>query len=552
MAILSYYYLVYSSKNSNLFTLISISFLALSLFLITNLVQRSSDDRSRASETDQSKINFKIAFKGLKPESACSTSLKTVDLNIVNVTKKVYQSQISTSMTPVTGEINKSGDQIFLVSNLVLDNNFKNTDSFNYIQVKNQAYLSARMCFNNQSDKVSSSSTCNLPLTNGATYDFSNYSLLPGDLNQDGIVNAFDFSIVKYNINPSANSSCGQQTDLNYDGIINSFDIAYLKQSLLQTSDEVVIDPITTPTPTKTPTTTPTPTPTKTPTTTPTPTPTKTPTTTPTPTPTKTPTTAPTGVPNESSIIKTAISDTLRVTIEKKSGYFLTKMWINDPSSQIRKIVTSGWGSYFETLATMTNREIVSKNLINNIVIAINGSGWHTPDVDYKEGHTYTSYGTFVMSHGKVIKNANTDTAYPSHGYYVINGNGNLQVFNDIKSNRLNLYKDIINARPKDTFAFRLGAIVDNYQVQSISDGSSAVRQMFCQIDKNNFVILTINSSNTIRNGAIILKNLGCRIGVNLDGGSSTGLAFKEPGVNTVSSITGGGRKIADVLYVTE
>ncbi len=527
MAILSYYYLVYSSKNSNLFTLISISFLALSLFLITNLVQRSSDDRSRASETDQSKINFKIAFKGLKPESACSTSLKTVDLNIVNVTKKVYQSQISTSMTPVTGEINKSGDQIFLVSNLVLDNNFKNTDSFNYIQVKNQAYLSARMCFNNQSDKVSSSSTCNLPLTNGATYDFSNYSLLPGDLNQDGIVNAFDFSIVKYNINPSANSSCGQQTDLNYDGIINSFDIAYLKQSLLQTSDEVVIDPITTPTPTKTPTTTPT------------------------PTPTKTPTTAPTGVPNESSIIKTAISDTLRVTIEKKSGYFLTKMWIKDPSSQIRKIVTSGWGSYFETLATMTNREIVSKNLINNIVIAINGSGWHTPDVDYKEGHTYTSYGTFVMSHGKVIKNANTDNAYPSHGYYVINGNGNLQVFNDIKSNRLNLYKDIINARPKDTFAFRLGAIVDNHQV-TVSDGSSAVRQMFCQIDKNNFVILTTSSSISIYNGAVILKNLGCRIGVNLDGGSSTGLAFKQAGANTVSSITGGGRKIADVLYITE
>jgi len=113
------------------------------------------------------------------------------------------------------------------------------------------------------------------------------------------------------------------------------------------------------------------------------------------------------------------------------------------------------------------------------------------------------------------------------------------------------LYKEIINSGTKNTFAFRLGAIVNNYQVTT-SDGSSAVRQMFCQIDKNNFIMLTIYSSSSIRNGAIILKNLGCRIGVNLDGGSSTGLVFKPVGATTVSGISGGGRKIADVLYVTD
>ncbi|NCB03134.1 MAG: hypothetical protein EOM67_13420 [Spirochaetia bacterium] len=192
---------MYSSKNSNLLTLFFISLLALSLPLATNLVSRSSDDRSRASESDQMKINFKIAFKGLKPESVCSTSLKTVDLDIVNVSKKVYQPGIGTSMTPIVGETNANGDQIYTISDLVLDNNFKSTDSFNYIQIKNQAYLSARMCFDHQSSKMSTSSACDLPLTNGTTYDFSNYSLLPGDLNQDGIVNASDFSMVKYNIN---------------------------------------------------------------------------------------------------------------------------------------------------------------------------------------------------------------------------------------------------------------------------------------------------------------------------------------------------------------
>jgi predicted esterase len=246
---------VFTKSSSNLKTLIFISLLALSLPLATNLVQRSSDDRSRATETDKSKINFKIAFKGLKPESSCSASLKTVDLDIVNITKKVYQPGIGTSINPVAGETNSDGDQVFLVSDFVLDNNFKSTDSFNYIQVKNQAYLSARMCFNNQSSKMTTSTACDLPLTNGVTYDFTKYSLTPGDLNQDGIVNASDFSMVKYNVNPSADSQCGQQTDLNYDGITNSFDLTYLKKSLLQTNDEVVIDPTTiTPTPTILPT----------------------------------------------------------------------------------------------------------------------------------------------------------------------------------------------------------------------------------------------------------------------------------------------------------
>ena len=245
---------MYSFKHHQLFTLLVISFLALSLPLVTMLVLKSSDDRSSATETDRSKINLKIAFKGLKPESTCSASLKTVDLDLVNVTKEVYQPGIGTSITPVVGETNPDGDQVFSISNLVLDNNFKSTDSFNYIQIKNPAYLSARMCFNNQSSKMTTSSACDLPLTNGATYDFTKYSLLPGDLNQDGIVNSSDFSTVKYNLDATADPVCGQETDLNYDGVTNSFDLTYLKKSLLQTNDEVILDPTTiTPTPTASP-----------------------------------------------------------------------------------------------------------------------------------------------------------------------------------------------------------------------------------------------------------------------------------------------------------
>ena len=243
------------NKNHNFKTLLIISFLALSLPLATMLVLKSSDDRSRATEeTDKSKINLKIAFKGVKPESTCANSLTSVDLDLVNVTAKAYQSDIGTSITPVAGEVNQSGDQIFLISNIVLDNNFKKTDSYNYFQIKNPAYLSARMCFDRQSSKMTTSAACDITLTNGTTYDFSNYPLIPGDLNQDGIVNSSDFSIVKQSVDPSSSNSCDKEGDLNYDGIVNSFDTSYLKQSLLQTDDEVVVDLSTiTPTPTASP-----------------------------------------------------------------------------------------------------------------------------------------------------------------------------------------------------------------------------------------------------------------------------------------------------------
>ena len=110
------------------------------------------------------------------------------------------------------------------------------------------------MCFDKQFSKIATSSACDLPLNNNTTYDFSNYSLIPGDLNQDGLINSVDFSIIKQDVNPLAEIGCDQESDLNHDGLVNSFDIAYLKKSLLQTNDEEVIDLSTiTPTPTSAP-----------------------------------------------------------------------------------------------------------------------------------------------------------------------------------------------------------------------------------------------------------------------------------------------------------
>jgi len=259
---------------SQTLVLLLMFFLALSLPLATNLVKQSQDDRSRATDTSTSQVSFKIAFAGVKPSSTCLTSLNKVKVEVANKPTNTFQSDINALLTPVSNETNKDGDQVFLVSNLVLDSKFNNVNNFNYIRVKGPSHLTSRMCLNNQDTKLDELSTCevNLKNTNTTTYDFADYSLIPGDINQDGVVNSADYSVIKNNFN-NQEISCGISGDLNYDGIVNSLDANLLKDTLSEKEDGQIINsnPITnTPTTTIKPTNTPVPIKTLTPTPTPT------------------------------------------------------------------------------------------------------------------------------------------------------------------------------------------------------------------------------------------------------------------------------------------
>ncbi len=269
--------------SSQFSVLILMSFLALSLPLATNLVKQSQENRSRATDVSTSKVSFKIAFKGIKSSSSCLTSLNKVTVEVANVPTNTYQSNINTSITPISGETNNNGDQVFLVSNLALDSKFNNVNNFNYIRIKGPLHLTSRMCLNNQNTKLDEITSCEISLkdTNTTVYNFSNYALLPGDINQDGVVNSSDYSLLKNNLNTT--SACNLTPDLNKDGTVNSMDANLLKDSL-STKEDGKIGTTIIPTSTKTPT------PTKTPGTTNTPTSTSTKTPTPTNTPTPTPT----------------------------------------------------------------------------------------------------------------------------------------------------------------------------------------------------------------------------------------------------------------------
>ena len=244
------------------FVLIGMFLLSLFLPLSFILVKDRQNGQVLADQSNISRISFKVAFEGVKSSSTCLTSLNKIKTEVVNKSTNTIQSDIDASLTLITNETNNNGDQIYLVSNIVLDSKFNNVNNSNYIRVKGLFHLTSRMCLNNQSEKLDENVVCDINLTNTATYDFSNYALMSGDINQDGIVNSLDFSIIKNNLNASADISCGLTGDLNLDGIVNSLDASLLKINLLQKEESGIINPSPTDsdTPTIKPTNTPIPT----------------------------------------------------------------------------------------------------------------------------------------------------------------------------------------------------------------------------------------------------------------------------------------------------
>lgn len=268
------------------------------------------------------------------------------------------------------------------------------------------------------------------------------------------------------------------------------------------------------------------------------------------------------------NIIASDNSDTLKVSIEKNNGYYLTRIWVRDPYGQTKKGVIANWGGNLEKPFDIIKREISNNNLQNKIVVAINASGfylagsWEPNSSSYNSKYNKTTEGPLVITNGNVIRNWYYDSAIDkarNHALYAISPNGSLDAypnFNKLSENeRKTLFDKIINSNYKNTWVFRplimqKGKVVDSNILGTFLNGS-AKRQVLCQINRNNFAILSTTSGYDINGLEKILTNLNCETAVNMDGGGSVALLYKSKN-GTLESITGGSRSIADTLYFTE
>ena len=255
------------------------------------------------------------------------------------------------------------------------------------------------------------------------------------------------------------------------------------------------------------------------------------------------------------------IGDTLKYWMQEPTeNYAMTHVWVKDPSSQMRTAICNTSNTYQKELSsTIVNNEIKNKNLSGKAMIGI--------DV--------TSAAQVIVYEGRTLRNkTGTDLSDEEALNYIygLDSNNNLRYFrfkpNDINYNK-SIYNQIISSGIKYSFSFRPALVANGkslkseYSSLSICNGKNA-RQALCQIDTNNYLIIT-NTGTKITgypederdNGFtcdelkdIFIKNK-CQNAVSLDGGGSIVLFYKKR-TNSVTYRKDSIREKIDVLYFVE
>ena len=263
------------------------------------------------------------------------------------------------------------------------------------------------------------------------------------------------------------------------------------------------------------------------------------------------------------TVVKKEETDTLKVTISKSNSYYLTQIWVKDPYNQLNKFDSPQYGATLYRPASLLQSAISQKGLSNKLVVGFNASGFYLKDtydaasVNYYPAYNKTSVGTLVITDGRVVRNA-YNKAYKTWFIAGVDRSGTLQIYADEKSNDPNAKQEWANriiGNIRNTFTFA-SPLVINGQASSIttsmpSAGSKVNRQAMCQIDKNNFLLIT--GPNLSRQDLInIMLSANCKTGTNFDGGGSIALLFKSKNSGSIETIIGGGRSLTEVGYFTE
>lgn len=256
-------------------------------------------------------------------------------------------------------------------------------------------------------------------------------------------------------------------------------------------------------------------------------------------------------------------TDTLKVYINKVNSYYITQIWVKDPYTQLNKFDSPEYGRSLYRPGALLSRAVANNGLGNKLVVGFNASGFYLKDtydaasVNYYPAYNKTSVGSLVITNGNVVRNA-YDKAYKTWFIAGVDRTGNFKIYTDEKSNNISSKKawsENVIGSIRNTFTFA-SPLVMNGQASNItmsmpSPGSALKRQAMCQVDSNNFILIT--GSNLSRQDLInIMLKSKCKIGTNFDGGGSIALLFKGKNSNQINAIIGNGRALSEVGYFSE
>jgi len=168
-------------------------------------------------------LNYKVVFGGvIAANSQCAINWPLKIMVSGNGQSKTYENIVPTNKKVV-------GNKLVFSGNLALTG-FTQTSGVAAF-ISGSKHLSSKYGKNNQTDLYDiAGGELTLTKTNSPVYDFSDYPLLAGDINNDAMINGVDFASVK------AKSLIHESTDLrgDLDGNcqVNSNDVNILKMSL--------------------------------------------------------------------------------------------------------------------------------------------------------------------------------------------------------------------------------------------------------------------------------------------------------------------------------
>lgn len=271
-------------------------------------------------------------------------------------------------------------------------------------------------------------------------------------------------------------------------------------------------------------------------------------------------------VPNSNEkIVYHANTDTLKAYIVDKSSYYMTYIWVKDAYTQLNKSASPEYGEKLYYPRELVNKANTKNNLYGKVMIAFNASGFYlkgsydAASVDAYSAYNKTSVGTIVINNGVLVRNA---YKYAVKTWYTIgvNKDNKLLVFEDLKTNNVSekqaWAQRVISSGIRNTFTFAAPLIQNGKRTNittSMPGGFDDVKglQLICQINENNFLLFT--SRDETRNKAITeFLRLGCQTAMNLDGGGSIALLYKDKNSNEIIRIIGGNRDLPEVGYFSE
>jgi len=186
---------------------------------------------STPKATDNTNISIDISFAGIKPST--STCFVDPNVDVILINQNQQSARIESMIVAKTNRVNNKGETIYNLSGRV--SRFTYGDNLS-IFIKGPNHLMTKYGMDKQTSFYNQIDS-EIKLEVGKTLDFSNYPLLPGDVNNDSQVDGLDFSQVK------ALASTFSTTDLtcDLDGScqVNNIDLSLLTKTLSNRYEQV-------------------------------------------------------------------------------------------------------------------------------------------------------------------------------------------------------------------------------------------------------------------------------------------------------------------------